>query len=65
MYFNDVFRVDKQLQQHLAENPALAEGLADGSIKVSYQLVKAKGTGDVTVQEIVLNPDALDLGLGK
>ncbi|MBS3178922.1 MULTISPECIES: hypothetical protein [unclassified Pseudoclavibacter] len=65
MYFNDVFRVDKQLQQHLAENPALAEGLADGSIKVSYQLVKAKENGSVTVQEIVLNPNALDLGLGK
>lgn len=65
MYFNDVFRVDKQLQQHLAENPALAEGLADGSIKVSYQLVKAKESGSVTVQEIVLNPNALDLGLGK
>lgn len=65
MYFNDVFRVDKQLQQHLAENPVLAEGLANGTIKVSYQLVKAKPDGIVTVQEIVLNPNALDLGLGK
>ena len=65
MYFNDVFRVDKQLQQHLDANPALVEGLASGKIKVSYQLVKAKADGTVTVQEIVLNPSALDLDLGK
>ncbi|WP_424467618.1 hypothetical protein [Pseudoclavibacter helvolus] len=64
-YFNDVFQNDPNLAAYLRDNPHIAQGLADGSVTVSYQLVKATPTGKVKIDELVLNPNELDLGLGK
>ncbi|MGC5222224.1 hypothetical protein ACPW96_06435 [Micromonospora sp. DT81.3] len=63
LYFNDVFRVDPTLQRYLAENPDVAHGLADGTIDVRYQLVKADGSGSVQIEDLALDPEALDLTL--
>lgn len=61
LYFNDVFANDKALQDYFATHPDLVTGLANGSVKVSYQLVTATPSGKIKVKELVLNPEALDL----
>ncbi|WP_181062815.1 hypothetical protein [Pseudoclavibacter sp. RFBG4] len=65
LYFNDVFRNDANLAAYLRDNPALAAGLADGSVRVDYQLVKASPGGSISVQRLGLNPAELNLGLPR
>jgi len=63
-YFNDVFRVDPNVRALLEANPALRQGLADGTIKVDYQLTTASPTGRVSLFDLQLDANALHLDLG-
>ncbi|WP_420115016.1 hypothetical protein [Pseudactinotalea sp.] len=64
MYFNDVWANDPQIAQMLAENPEIAQGLADGSISVRYELVHTAADGTVKVSTLQLDPSRLSLDLG-
>ena len=63
LYFNDVFRVDPTLQKYLADNPDVADGLADGTIDVRYQLVRVDGNGGVRIEDLALDAATLALAL--
>jgi hypothetical protein len=63
LYFNDVFRVDPTLQKYLADNPDVADGLADGTIDVRYQLVRVDGNGVVRIEDLALDTATLALSL--
>ena len=63
LYFNDVFRVDPTLQKYLADNPDIADGLADGTIDVRYQLVRVDGNGVVRIEDLALDAATLALAL--
>lgn len=58
-YFEDVWRVDKDLQAWLAKNPDIASGIKDGSITVNYQLVHADAAGNISITTLALTDDVL------
>lgn len=53
--------VDASLQQYLAENPQIARGLAEGTIDIRYELVRADVNGTVRIEDLWLDPASLDL----
>ena len=63
LYFNEVWRLDPNIQQLLESRPDIAAGLADGSVTVRYQLAHTAADGTVTVSDLPLDPAYLDLGL--
>ncbi|SIT89012.1 hypothetical protein [Microbacterium sp. RU33B] len=62
-YFNEIFRIDPQLQSYLAQNPDVVRGLMDGSIELRYLLVTAKTGTSVKIENLVLDPAVLRLSL--
>ncbi|MFT4051405.1 MAG: hypothetical protein QM677_04050 [Microbacterium sp.] len=62
-YFNDLFAADQKFQEYLTEHPDIAKGLADGTIDVKYLLIRADTHGAIHTEELLLDPNTLDLKL--
>ncbi|WP_026925877.1 hypothetical protein [Granulicoccus phenolivorans] len=58
-YLNDVAARDPALADYLAKNPAVREGLQDGSINVNYELVRTRPDGSVSSQPFTIDPSRL------
>jgi hypothetical protein len=62
LYLNDLLHRDPRFLQYLDQHPDFARQLADGKIHIDYDLVRAAGSGQITVRPFTVDPGQLDLG---
>ena len=60
-YLRDILRKDTKLRDRVLSDPALREGLLNGTTTLRYRLVKPNRFGRVTVTEFLINNSTLDI----
>lgn len=60
-YLRDILRKDTKLRDRVLGDPALREGLLNGTTTLRYRLVKPDRFGRVTVTEFLINNFTLDI----
>ncbi|MDQ0648626.1 hypothetical protein QFZ53_002822 [Microbacterium natoriense] len=60
-YLREILRTDTQLRDLILADPALREGLLNGTTKLRYRLVKPDAAGHVRVTEFIIDQNTLDI----
>lgn len=60
-YLRDILRKDTELRDRVLGDPALREGLLNGTTTLRYRLVRPDRSGRVTVTEFLINNSTLDI----
>lgn len=60
-YLHDVLREDQALRDAVLADPALRQGLEDGSASVRYRMVQPDVAGNPKVTEFIINENTIDV----